>query len=217
MTTIYLIRHSKSIGINNVKYETILEDQIKNERLPLSPDGEELAKKISEYDELKDIDVIYSSEYERAISTAKYISDKNELLLHITNKLNERKMGDTKDIPKFFWSTQFEDENAKANGGESRKEVTKRMYDFLESILKEYKNKRIVLVTHATAISFLLMKWCELVDIDIDNKSRQLNFKGKEVINGCRILSKAFSASIEIIMWFLSFNLLMWCFTLIDL
>ena len=183
MTTIYLIRHSKSIGINNVKYETILDDQLKNERLPLSPEGEELAKKISEYDELKDIDVIYSSEYERAISTAKYISDKNKLLLHITNKLNERKMGDTNGIPKSFWSTQFKDENAKANGGESRKEVTKRMYDFLESILKEYKNKRIVLVTHATAISFLLMKWCELVDIDIDNKSRQLNFKGKEVIN----------------------------------
>ena len=31
------------------------------------------------------------------------------------------------------------------------------------------------------------------------------------------ILSKAFSASIEIIIWFLSFNLLMWCITLIDL
>ena len=30
-------------------------------------------------------------------------------------------------------------------------------------------------------------------------------------------LSKAFSASIEIIIWFLSFNLLMWCITLIDL
>ena len=29
--------------------------------------------------------------------------------------------------------------------------------------------------------------------------------------------SKAFSASIEIIMWFLSFNLLIWCITLIDL
>ena len=35
------------------------------------------------------------------------------------------------------------------------------------------------------------------------------------IINGCWILSKAFSASIEIIMWFLSFNLLMWCITLI--
>ena len=35
--------------------------------------------------------------------------------------------------------------------------------------------------------------------------------------NGCLILSKAFSASIEMIMWFLFFNLLMWCITLFDL
>ena len=37
------------------------------------------------------------------------------------------------------------------------------------------------------------------------------------IINGCQIWSKAFSASIEIIIWYLSFNLLMWCITLIDL
>ena len=37
------------------------------------------------------------------------------------------------------------------------------------------------------------------------------------IINGCWILSKAFSASIEVIVWFLSFNLLVWCITLIDL
>ena len=37
------------------------------------------------------------------------------------------------------------------------------------------------------------------------------------IINGCWILSKAFTESIEIIIWFLSFNLLMWCITLIDL
>ena len=37
------------------------------------------------------------------------------------------------------------------------------------------------------------------------------------IINGCWILSKAFSASIEIIIWFLFFNLLMWWITLIDL
>ena len=36
------------------------------------------------------------------------------------------------------------------------------------------------------------------------------------IINRCWILSKAFSSSIEIIMWFLSFNLLIWCMTLID-
>ena len=35
--------------------------------------------------------------------------------------------------------------------------------------------------------------------------------------NGCWILSKVFSASMEIIIWCLSFNLFMWCITLIDL
>ena len=37
------------------------------------------------------------------------------------------------------------------------------------------------------------------------------------IVNGCLILSNAFSVSIEMIMWFLSFFLLMWCITLIDL
>ena len=37
------------------------------------------------------------------------------------------------------------------------------------------------------------------------------------IINGCWILSKAFSASIEIIIWLLCFDLLMWWITLIDL
>ena len=37
------------------------------------------------------------------------------------------------------------------------------------------------------------------------------------IMNGCWILSDAFCASIEMITWFLSFLLLMWCITLIDL
>ena len=37
------------------------------------------------------------------------------------------------------------------------------------------------------------------------------------IINGYWILSKAFSASIEMIIWFLSFNLVIWYITFIDL
>ena len=37
------------------------------------------------------------------------------------------------------------------------------------------------------------------------------------IINGCWILSKGFSVSIEIIIWFLIFNLLIQCIILIDL
>ena len=42
-------------------------------------------------------------------------------------------------------------------------------------------------------------------------------FKSVFIINGCWILPKAFSASIEIIIWFLSFYLLIQFITLIDL
>ena len=37
------------------------------------------------------------------------------------------------------------------------------------------------------------------------------------ITNGCWILSKAFSASIEMIIWFLSFSFLIWCIPLTDL
>ena len=37
------------------------------------------------------------------------------------------------------------------------------------------------------------------------------------IMNGCWTMSNAFSASIEMIIWFLTFLLLMWCMTLIDL
>ena len=37
------------------------------------------------------------------------------------------------------------------------------------------------------------------------------------IMNGCWTLSNAFSAPIEMIMWFLTFLLLMWCMMLIDL
>ena len=43
------------------------------------------------------------------------------------------------------------------------------------------------------------------------------HFFGVLIINGCWSLSRPFSASIEIIIWFLSFNFLIWYITLIDL
>lgn len=179
MTTIYLIRHSIP-SKDKEKYS--------NEELPLSLLGEEKARLLSDTNELQDIDVLYSSSYKRAISTAKYISIKNNIYINITNKLNERKIDDISGISKSFWLTQLEDEDAKAIDGESRREVTKRMLDLVDEILLKYKNKRIVLVTHASAITFLLMNFCTLVSANLETKSRHLIYKDKDVINdtiGC--------------------------------
>ena len=174
MTTIYLIRHS----------EPLKSTDIINEEIPLSPNGEIKAKELADLEELMNIDLIYSSEYKRAISTARYIALKNHLSLNISSKLNERRLGDVNSVPKSFWLTQLYEEDAKADGGESRKEVCERMLLFINYILDNYKDKRIVLVSHGAAITFLLMNWCRLVSASLDTKSRHLIFNDKDAING---------------------------------
>lgn len=174
MTTIYLIRHS----------EPLKSTDIINEEIPLSPNGEIKAKELANLEELMNIDLIYSSEYKRAISTARYIALKNNLSLNISSKLNERRLGDVNSVPKSFWLTQLYGEDAKADGGESRKEVCERMLLFINYILDNYKDKRIVLVSHGAAITFLLMNWCKLVSASLETKSRHLVFNDKDVING---------------------------------
>ena len=70
-TIVYLIRHSEQLkieGIKNIKEES----QIKNEKIVLSVSGEVKARELSELEEFNNVDVIWSSNYVRAIATAKY-------------------------------------------------------------------------------------------------------------------------------------------------
>lgn len=77
-TIIYLIRHAETIDENGIRNtnETIQEI---NEKEILSIEGEETARRLSENNELQNIDVIWSSNYTRSKQTAKYISCKNNL------------------------------------------------------------------------------------------------------------------------------------------
>ena len=85
-TTIYLIRHSEQL---KVKGENFSKDssQIKNEKIPLSINGEALALNLSNIEELKNIDVLFASSYVRAVSTAKYIAEKNNIEINIDERL----------------------------------------------------------------------------------------------------------------------------------
>lgn len=90
-TVIYLIRHSKQLKINST-YLSCENEQIKNEKIILSIEGEKKAQELSEKEELKNIDILYSSNYVRAIATAKYIADKNNISINIDERLGERKL-----------------------------------------------------------------------------------------------------------------------------
>ena len=88
ITDIYLIRHSEQLRLKNDEDES----QIANEKIILSVDGEKKAEEISKLDELKNIDTLYSSNYVRAIATAKYIALENNIEINIDKNFNERKL-----------------------------------------------------------------------------------------------------------------------------
>ncbi len=164
---IYLIRHSKPLKINNDKNIDSL--QIQNEKQPLSIEGENIAREKLDIDELKNIDKLYSSSYVRAISTAKYIAQNNNIEINVDTDFGERKFGinSWEELPADFGKKQFLDENYKTNFGESQKEVRKRTLNALMNTLKG-DEKKIAIVFHSTAMLFLLKNWCKITPNEED-------------------------------------------------
>ena len=184
-TIVYLIRHSEKTDTKNFIgiYNTKDNKQLRTEKNMLSIRGEEKARKLSEQEEFEDIDVVYCSNYARAMQTAKYFAARNNLKLNIDERFNERTQGypDLEKYPNQF-VMQYWDKDFKNPEGESQAEVNKRMTEAFWEVVNENQNKKIVIVSHGTAISFLLMNWCELIDVEV-NLRRFLKFKGKEIIN----------------------------------
>lgn len=173
MTTVYICRHSVPFKEHRGKELNSLNKLTINMMSPLSVEGEKKAERLSEY--LKNIDVVWSSNYSRAMSTAKYIAYKNDLKVNVDERLGERIHGNLDNVDiKEFYNNQMLYEDYKLDNGESRIEVTKRMLDSLYEVLEENNNKNIFICSHSTSIIFLLMKWCT---IDYDNKV--LNYNNK--------------------------------------
>ena len=167
-TIVYLIKHAEELeetGIKNINESS----QLMNEKYILSVKGEEQAKELSENQELQNIDILWSSSYSRAKGTAKYIAYKNNLDINIDSRLNERKLGRIEDLANWMKNKKYGvvqsyllDRKYKGRDGESCEEATKRISEFLNYILEEYKGKRIALISHGALISFLLTNWCNL-------------------------------------------------------
>lgn len=113
MTTIHLMRHSEALKPKNVNNNDSL--QLQNEKWTLTENGENIAKKKSELSELKDFDLVYSSNYVIAISTAKYFSGEE---IEIDESFDERKFGISSwDDLSFDFEKKFEDFDYKLENG----------------------------------------------------------------------------------------------------
>lgn len=184
-TIVYIARHSEGLMKFIGEYKSQDSFQIKNEKNPLSVNGEEKAKKLSECEELQNIDVVYSSHYVRTISTAKYIAHKNKLKLNIDYRFGEREFGinDFSDLPSDFFSHQIEDWDYKIDSGENLNEVRQRMNAALTDVLNLHNGKRVVIVSHGTSLSTMLSKWCDII-FNETSQLVEIYFKDKLVFDG---------------------------------
>lgn len=168
MKTVYFIRHAEPLKNNNI-VNVSDSSQIQNEKLVLSVEGEKQAQRLSKIQVMKNIGEVWSSNYVRAISTAKYIAKENKITISIDENLGERKLGDLnilqqmwKDKDINFTSAQLMDENLKNCDGESQKEARTRMRKITMDIIERSQVSNIAIVSHGAAIKFLLMNWCKL-------------------------------------------------------
>lgn len=183
MTTIYLIRHSVRMPKQQIEsYRTSQSKLITDEKIILSVLGEERAKILCSQKELKKIDVVYASNCVRTLQTAKYLLEEQDLMVNIDDRLDERRVGKRNDDIYPDWFTrQYLDPNFKTEGGESQRDVQSRMSEVIEEILSNHKGKRIAIFTHGYAITFYLLKFCKL--LEIEDQRLKYEFKGNVIFD----------------------------------
>ena len=184
ITTVYLTRHSELTPKANLKIINSKDvPQVANEKGFLSVSGEKRAEELSKREELQNIDAVYSSNYVRALGTAKYIALENNTIINVDERLNERKVGDIGNLEFLeFERLQKKDFDFKLSGGESFNQTKKRMIEVMKSILMFETGNRVAIVSHGTALTALLSTWCELgynYDGDII-----LSYNEKTIIDG---------------------------------
>ena len=120
-----------------------------------------------------------------------------------TNQMiNEKKLGNLDEIAVFMKNKKTTDPSQeqllypkfKTSDGESAEDTNKRMTDFLNEVLKKYKEKRVVIVSHGGSIKFLSLNWCKVnenIELEYKNKKLfitspcliKLTFNNKELID----------------------------------
>lgn len=183
MKEIYLIRHSAPF-IDFENYSDYKNSPWKdcNRNMILSVEGERNAEKLCNVEELNNIDEIYSADSFRAIGTAKYVAEKNNILIKLDPRINERELGIEKvaDLPENFTLDSFNNKDLKYKNGESLNEVDIKFNNFINEILTHESNK-IVLSIHGMILLSFLQNNC---DFNFDGKIFNIKYNDKEILNG---------------------------------
>lgn len=162
---VYVIRH----GLTELNKRKIVNGQIDE---PLALEGIEQAKAAVSFIP-ESVKYIYTSTLLRARETAKIVNSRLNRPIYSTHELAEIHMGRLAgysweemegglDLKKKHRTVQFD---YRPYGGESVKEVKKRVGKFLKKIKKKHKDKEVLIITHGGIIRLLyLLEQNKIID-----------------------------------------------------
>ena len=183
MTYIYFVRHAEPVHS--------WED---NCTRPLSEEGVEDCKKVTETLRNFHIDYFLSSPFKRSFDTIYEAAKESEKEIFTDPRFQERKKGINGNDHGMF-QKRWADFNFCENGGESLGNVQRRNIEVLMEVLSKYANKNIVIGTHGTALSTIINYFqpsfkCEdfLRIIDFMQYILRMDFENKSFIGMKEIL-----------------------------
>ena len=164
MKVIYFVIHAKP------------DFSIKDELLrPLSEEGINDSRKVTEYLKDKNITKIYSSPYKRSIDTIRDFAIFANKGIELVEDFRERKVSNNwiKDFNKFV-EKQWSDFNYTLEEGENLRVVQDRNIEALHKLLNENNNENILIGTHGTALSTIINYYDKSFDYKSFNKIKDI-------------------------------------------
>ncbi len=180
MTKIYFVRHAEP----NYKNHNDMSRELSSKGLK---DRELVTYFLMD----KQIDVVLSSPYKRAVDTVRDFAEKKGKDVIVVEDFKERRV-DSDWIEDFdsFCKKQWEDFGYKLSDGECLKEVQKRNILALNKVLTDYRGKNIVVGSHGTALSTIINYYDKTFGYSDFDKIRYLMpwivefiFEDKECVN----------------------------------
>lgn len=149
MTTIYFIRHAQA------------DNSVRDGRIrPLTEKGMNDRALATNFLQDKDINVVFSSPFKRAVDTIADFAEKSNFNIELIEDFRERKSDSNmgRDNTEFisFIEHQWGDFSYTFSDGECLAEVQERNIAALNEVLKKHKAKNVVIGTHGTALSTII-------------------------------------------------------------
>ncbi len=144
MNTYYLVRHAHA-------------NWSPDEDRPLSPQGQEAARRVADILAQRPIKRIYASPYKRAYQTVEPLAERLNIPINYAADLRERLLSEVEidDFSEAVAAT-WRDPHFACPGGESNYVAQQRGVAFIEQIHHQHQGQHIVLATHGNLLALIL-------------------------------------------------------------